>query len=76
MSYLRQLYDTPAGAVGGQTYEVGAGVKYIISRRPGGRVSAMGIRGDIRAVARRGGVAPDGGTHVSPAAGASLFLSF
>jgi len=76
VAYLRQLYDTPAAAVGGQAYEVGGGVKYIVGRRPGARVSAVGIRGDIRAVARRGGVAPDGGTHLSPAAGASLFLSF
>ena len=76
VAYVRQLYDSRSVVVSGQMFDVGGGVKYVFSKRPGRRVSALGVRGDIRAVARRRGVAPDGGTHFSPAAGASLFLSF
>ena len=74
-AYVRQVYDGSSVAVSGQMFEGGGGVKYVFSRRPG-RISSIGLRGDIRVVVRRKGVAPDGGTHVSPAAGASLFLSF
>jgi Outer membrane protein beta-barrel domain len=75
-AYVRQVYDAPSTPVSGQMFEVGGGVKYIFSKRPGRRIGALGVRGDVRAVARRRGVAPDGGTHVSPAGGVSLFLSF
>jgi opacity protein-like surface antigen len=76
IAYLRQVYDAPSPAASGAMYDAGGGVKYTFRRSPGRRISAAGVRADVRAVARRRGVAPDGGTHVSPAAGASLFLSF
>jgi hypothetical protein len=75
-AYVRQVYEASSVAVSGQMFDAGGGVKYVFSRRPGRRISAIGVRGDIRAVVRRKGVAPDGGTHVSPAAGASVFVSF
>lgn len=76
VALLRQVYDAPSNAANGQMFEFGGGVKYVLSKRSGGGIGALGVRGDIRAVVRRRGVAPDGGTHVSPAAGASLFVSF
>jgi hypothetical protein len=75
-AYVRQVYDASAVVVHGQMFELGGGVKYTVSTPPAGRVSAIGVRADVRAVVRRRGVALDGGTRVSPAAGAALFLLF
>ena len=74
--YLRQLYDTRAAAVSGQMYQFGGGMKYGLIARPGRRLAGLGLRADLRAVARTKGVAPDGRTHMSPAASASLWASF
>ena len=44
--------------------------------RTGHRVTGLGLRADVRALARTKGVAPDGGVHVAPAGAASLFVRF
>jgi len=72
--YLRQLYDTRSLVETGQTYYAGGGVKFTAARR--GRVRAIGLRADVRALVRTKGVAIDGRAHVAPAAGASLFVRF
>ena len=74
--YLRQLYDTRTVAATGQTYQIGGGVNYMLASRTGHRVTGLGLRADVRALARTKGVAPDGRAHVAPAAGASLFVGF
>jgi len=45
-------------------------------RTQGARVKTVGLRVEARAVARAGGVALDGRTHVSPAFAAGLFFGF
>jgi hypothetical protein len=39
-------------------------------------VKQFGVRADVRALIRTGGVALDGGTHVSPEVTVSLFARF
>jgi hypothetical protein len=74
-AYLRQVYDTLELAATGQTFHVGGGAAVPLAARRGHR-PALGLRVHARAVARRKGIALDGRSHISPAAGASLILRF
>ena len=74
--YLRQLYDTRALVETGQTFHAGGGVNFTALSRQGRRVRALGLRVDVQALVRTKGVALDNRAHVSPAAGASLFVRF
>jgi hypothetical protein len=73
--YLRQVHEGNTLAVTGQTYRAGGGVNYLLMSRPRG-VKGIGIRGDVRAIVRRKGVAFDNRAHTSPAAAVSLFVRF
>jgi hypothetical protein len=73
--YLRQVHEGNTLAVTGQMYRAGAGVNYLLMSRTRG-VKGIGIRGDLRAIVRRKGVAFDNRAHTSPAAAASLFVRF
>jgi hypothetical protein len=42
----------------------------------GRRIKGSGIRGDVRALYLRKGIALDHGTHAVPSLGASLFVRF
>ncbi len=74
--YLRQLHEGRTLVATGRTYAVGGGVRFLLRSRPAGRVKALGLRADVRAVARTKGVALDGRTHVSPVVAVSLFARF
>jgi hypothetical protein len=75
--YLRQLHEGNTLAQTGGTYHAGAGAMILMrsnARQPG--VKQFGLRADIRALIRTGGVALDGGAHTSPVAAISLFARF
>lgn len=73
--YSQQLHEGDTLSASGQTYHVGAGVKFLLRSRPKG-VKGFGVRGDVRALVRTKGVAFDTNAHVSPVLAASLFLRF
>ena len=74
--YLRQLHEAATLVETGRYYDVGGGVSWLFTA--GGRfhTKGAGVRVDARAVVRSQGVALDGGSKTSPAAGASLFVRF
>jgi hypothetical protein len=74
--YLRQLHENATLAQTGRYYQFGGGMTVPFASRPGARLSAVGLRIDVRAMVFVDGVAFDGAGHVAPAAGASLFLRF
>jgi len=76
VGYLRQLHEGGTFVETGQYYSLGGGVSSVLWR--GGRLhtKGVGIRGDVRAVIRSKGVAFDGGSKTSPAAGVSAFVRF
>ena len=74
--YLRQLENDGTLIVTGRTYEAGAGLTFMVVSRARGLWKGIGARADARAVVRQKGVAFDDRAHVSPAAGASLFVRF
>jgi hypothetical protein len=76
LAYLRDLENDGTLIVTGRAYEAGAGVKLMFTSRDSGWWKGIGARLDARAVVRQKGVAPDDGSHVSPAVGASLFVRF
>jgi hypothetical protein len=74
--YLRQLHEKATLVETGRYYQIGGGVSALLFR--GGRfhTTGVGVRADVRALIRSKGVAFDGGTKASPAAGVSAFLRF
>jgi hypothetical protein len=74
--YLRQLHEGHTVVATGQSYFGGGGWRVYTGGSESGLFKAVGMRADARAVVQSGGVAPDGGTHIAPAAGVSLFLGF
>lgn len=73
--YLREVYEGGTLAVTGQTYFAGGGIKYLLTSRPHG-LKGVGVRADVRAIARRKGVAFDTRLRTSPVVAASLFVKF
>ncbi len=73
--YLRELHEGRTLVETGGTFHAGGGIALPIRTRPAGG-TALGIRVDLRAVMRSGGVQFDDDLMVVPAAGASLFLRF
>jgi hypothetical protein len=73
--YLRQLHDGQTLIQTGAPDYAGGGVN-ILLRSGTGWIKTTGVRADLRAQFLTAGVAPDGGTHAVPAAGASLFVRF
>ena len=74
--YVRDLYEIQGITAEGQLFYFGGGLKFEAVPRRGRVVKTFGLRAEGRALGRRHGVALDGGLHVAPAVGASLFARF
>lgn len=74
--YLRQLHEAATLAETGRYYQVGGGASFLLVSGRHFHTKGMGARVEARAVVRSKGVAFDGGSKTSPAAGASLFVRF
>jgi hypothetical protein len=74
--YLRQLHELGTLLETGRFYQVGGGVSGLLVQGRHFHTKGVGVRADLRALVRSKGVAFDGGSKVSPAAGASLFVRF
>jgi hypothetical protein len=74
--YLRALHEGSALVETGRFYEVGGGVKLLFRSRERTFLKGAGLRIDARAMMRKGGIAFDGRSHVSPALGAALYARF
>jgi len=74
--YLRQLHEGDALAATGRIYGFGGGVRLPFMTATTGRMKALGLRADARAVVRTKAAALDGRGHTSPAIGVSLFATF
>jgi hypothetical protein len=74
--YMRQLHDQATLLETGHFYQFGAGVEGLLKARRRFPGRGVGARADIRAIIRAKGVAFDGGSKASPAAGVSVFVRF
>jgi hypothetical protein len=74
--YLRQLHEAATLVETGRYLDVGGGVSWLFAAGRHVHTKGAGLRVDARAVVRSQGVAFDGGSKTSPAAGASLFVRF
>jgi hypothetical protein len=74
--YMRQLHDQATLLETGHFYQFGAGVETLLMARRRFPSRGVGARADVRAVIRGKGIAFDGGSKTSPAAGASVFVRF
>jgi hypothetical protein len=74
--YLRHLHEGRILVENGITFHLGGGLDYLLKSAGWGAVKATGLRVDVRSVWRKGGVAFDDRSHVSPAVGVSLFARF
>jgi opacity protein-like surface antigen len=75
--YLRQLHEGNALVQAGKVVYVGGGARIpLVSRGADKRLTQLGVRVDLRALLRSGGVMLDGKSHISPALSASLFVRF
>jgi len=74
LGYLRSLHEGGMLVETGALYQVGGGMKLML-RAGTGRLKAVGVRLDGRAVFRPKGIVFDA-VHVSPAIGASLYARF
>ncbi|MGE0040567.1 MAG: hypothetical protein AB7H88_12750 [Vicinamibacterales bacterium] len=73
--YLRQLYAGHALVETGQLYHLGGGVRYWLAGQAGGG-RALGLRADVRAYVRRGGIEFESRARVYPGATVMLFAAF
>lgn len=60
----------------GHLIHIGGGARYVLVARPTRRLSAVGLRGDVRLIARDGGLGLDQRRRISANAGAALFVAF
>jgi hypothetical protein len=75
--YLRELHEGGTLAQTGKVVYVGGGARIpLVSRQARQRLTQLGVRADLRALVRSGGVTLDRQSHVSPAVAASLFVRF
>jgi hypothetical protein len=75
--YLRELHEGGTLAQTGKVVYVGGGARIpLVSRTARQRLTQLGVRADLRAVVRSGGVTFDGQSHISPTVAASLFVRF
>jgi hypothetical protein len=72
--YLRQLHEERTLVETGQIYFGGVGARYWF-RGGSGRARSFGLRGDLRANVRRGGIDFEDKVRVFPTAAVHLFLS-
>jgi hypothetical protein len=73
--FIRQLHENDYIAETGAVYYVGGGMTAVL-RQTTGLVKVLGVRGDVRATVRSGGVAFDDAATVAPALGISFFTRF
>ena len=74
--YLRQLHDRATLVETGRYYQFGGGATYLLISGRHFHTQGVGARLDARALIRSKGVAFDGGSKTSPAAGVSAFVRF
>ena len=74
--YLRQLHEQNTLLETGRYYQFGGGVSALLITGRHFHIKGAGVRADVRALIRSKGVAFDGGSKTSPAAGASVFVRF
>lgn len=74
--YLRQLHERATLVQVGRFYQIGGGVSVLLVSGPHLGTTGAGVRFDVSALVRAGGVAFDGGSQASAAAGASAFVRF
>jgi hypothetical protein len=74
--YLRQLHEPATLVETGRYYQFGGGVTVLLVSARHFHTKGIGARVDARAVVRSKGVAFDGGSKTSPAAGVSAFVRF
>lgn len=74
--YLRQLHDQATLVETGRFYQVGGGVTALLASRRRFHTKGIGVRADMRALIRKGGVTLDDGSMAAAAAGISLFARF
>ena len=74
--YLSQLHETATLVETGHYYQLGGGASFLLVSGGHFHTKGMGARVDAHAMVRSKGVAFDGGSKTSPAAGASLFVRF
>ncbi|MDP2388805.1 MAG: hypothetical protein Q8N52_00650, partial [Acidobacteriota bacterium] len=72
--YLRQLHEERTLVETGQVYYAGVGARYWI-RGGSGTARSLGLRGDLRANLRRGGIDFEDKARVYPTFAVHLFLS-
>jgi hypothetical protein len=82
VGYIRQVHEEGTLVEEGTIYRAGGGVNYVLRAprsagvQPTTGRGTIGIRADIRAVVRTGGLALTPDASVAPAFGASLFFRF
>jgi hypothetical protein len=74
--YLRQLHEQATLAETGRFYQFGGGVNALLVTQRHFHTNGAGVRFDASALVRSRGVAFDGGSKTSPAAGVSAFVRF
>jgi hypothetical protein len=74
--YLRQLHEAATLVETGRYYQIGAGASFLLVSGRYFHTKGVGARAEARAVVRAKGVAFDGGSNTSPAAGVSMFVRF
>jgi hypothetical protein len=74
--YLRQLHASGTLVDTGSFYHAGGGVSALLGSGGRWHTKGVGVRADVRAFIRSNGVAFDGGSKTSLAAGASFFVRF
>jgi hypothetical protein len=75
VGYLRELHEDRTLVETGRYVHAGGGLSVLFTTSATG-IKAIGLRGDVRAVIRMGGVALDDDPLVAPSFGASLFFRF
>ena len=74
--YLRQLHSPATLVQTGRYFQAGGGVSVLLLPGRHFHTKGIGVRADVRALTRSKGVAFDGGSKTSPAAGLSAFVRF
>ena len=76
LGYLRQLNDGRTLVETGTSYYAGGGLYYVRASSRPRRVTATGVRADVRALVLRDGVAPDSDWRSALAITATFFMRF
>ncbi len=74
-AYLRELHESRTLIETGQAYRIGGGFSVPVRTRRSG-MKTVGVRAEVRAEWRRGGLALDDDLHVVPAVRAMMYARF